>query len=323
MTPVPAIRFLDAAKSYGTKPALASLNMSIGQGEFFGLLGHNGAGKTTAIGLLCGLIRPTSGDVEVLGRSAVKDPSTVKRLIGVVPQELVADSFFSLSRMLLIQSKLSGVQPDPQWCSFLLERLGLAAHASKTSRQLSGGMKRRMMIARALVHKPKILLLDEPTAGVDVELRHRMWEFIAELHGLGVTVVLTTHYLEEAEQFCERICVLKAGKVVALEARETLLAKGGSPLLVATLAPAQGVQAPTLHALAQELTAGTATWTEHPRGGPQDTVLLLTPYTTSSAQSLGDALGTLTAIANKLPATLTAVETRRPSLEDVFLRLSS
>ncbi|APJ04699.1 ABC transporter ATP-binding protein [Silvanigrella aquatica] len=229
-----SIEFINASKVYklphggGNFEALKPLNLSIYKGECFGLLGHNGAGKTTILSLLAGINSPTTGDVIVEGLSVTKNTSDTKRMLGVVQQELIADTFFNLPTMLSIQSKLSGFKPDKEWISFLLEKLLLKDHANKTTRELSGGMKRRMMIARALVHKPRILVLDEPTAGVDIQLRKTMWEFIADLHKEGMTIILTTHYLQEAEDFCNRIAIVKNGEIVTLKENRDLLALGGN-----------------------------------------------------------------------------------------------
>ena len=229
-----AIEFQNVSKSYelphgGRTEALKKFNLSIPQGEFFGLLGHNGAGKTTAINILAGVNKATLGDVFVEGKSVTNEPEITKRIVGVVQQELLVDSFFPLPVMLNIQSKLYGVAPDKDWINLLMEKLMLHEHRKKTTRELSGGMKRRMMIARALVHKPKVLVLDEPTAGVDVQLRHDMWEFITELHNTGMTIILTTHYLEEAENFCSRIGIMKNGELVTLKKNKDLLSLGGKP----------------------------------------------------------------------------------------------
>jgi ABC-2 type transport system ATP-binding protein len=236
--PIPAVEFKNTKKIYfpGTKKesvALKSLNLKVMPGEFFGLLGHNGAGKSTAIGMMSGTVNITEGDVLIYGHSIITDSTSAKLKLGVVCQELVADSFFDLRTMLRLQSKLSGVKPDIYWLDFLLERLALSGHVKKTTRELSGGMKRRMMIARALAHKPMMVVLDEPTAGVDVDLRHSMWEFINELHKTGRTIILTTHYLEEAEAFCQRLAILKNGELVTLKKREELMELGGKPMVVA------------------------------------------------------------------------------------------
>lgn len=228
------IEFKDLKKTYqlpkgGEFEALKLFNLSIEKGEFFGLLGHNGAGKTTLINILAGVNKATAGDVFIGSHSVTLEPEITKRSVGVVQQELLVDSFFPLPVMLKIQSKLYGVTPDKDWIDFLLEKLQLKEHIKKTTRELSGGMKRRMMIARALVHKPSVLVLDEPTAGVDVQLRHSMWEFIQELHDTGMTIILTTHYLEEAENFCSRIGIMKGGELITLKKNKDLLSLGGEP----------------------------------------------------------------------------------------------
>jgi ABC-2 type transport system ATP-binding protein len=235
---VPAISFSNVTKTYLAKKgdsftALKNFSLDIAEGDFFGLLGHNGAGKTTAINLLCGVNRKTSGSVKIFGQEFSENEKECKRMIGVVPQEIVADSFFKLPLMLKIQSKLSGVHPDSEWIDYLLERLVLKDHVKKTTRELSGGMKRRMMIARALVHKPRIVVLDEPTAGVDVDLRHSMWNFVQELHASGVTILLTTHYLEEAEKFCKNLAIVRKGELVTLKTNAELLNLGSRPKIVA------------------------------------------------------------------------------------------
>ena len=231
----PAIVFRDVVKTYSTAKgpfqALGGVSFSVEQGEMFGLLGPNGAGKTTLISILAGLSRATSGQASVLGHDVVTDYAQARRLLGVVPQELVFDPFFSLREALRIQSGYFGIRNNNDWIDDLLHSLGLADKANANMRQLSGGMKRRVMVAQALVHKPKVIVLDEPTAGVDVELRQTLWQVIARLNREGHTVLLTTHYLEEAEALCGRIAMLKAGRVVALERTSTLLkAASGSVL---------------------------------------------------------------------------------------------
>ncbi len=241
-----AIEFKNLEKSYKISSgkrfqALKPLNLTIPKGEFFGLLGHNGAGKTTAINILAGVNKPTSGDIIIHGHSVSKQPSITKQLVGVVQQELLVDSFFPLKVMLTLQSKFYGAVPDMEWIDLLLEKLMLAEHVKKTTRELSGGMKRRMMIARALVHKPKVLILDEPTAGVDVQLRHSMWEFVRELHQTGMTIILTTHYLEEAEQLCGRIGIMKNGELITLKKNKDLLALGGQQKIEFILRSPSGI----------------------------------------------------------------------------------
>lgn len=236
------IQYQSAEKFYDVSDgsrvhALKKLDLNIYEGESFALLGPNGAGKTTAINLLAGVIPLSSGDITVHGISVKEHSAQTKQYLGVVQQELIVDSFFNLPTMLNIQSKLSGAVPDQGWIDFLLDKLMLKPHAKKTTRELSGGMKRRMMIARALVHKPKILVLDEPTAGVDIHLRHSMWEFIRGLHKFGITVILTTHYLEEAEKFCHRIAIMNHGELATLKTNRDLLQIGGKPRFVLEYKP--------------------------------------------------------------------------------------
>ena len=228
---MPAISFQSVSKSYpsprGPKGshflALDQVSLDILEGEFFGLLGPNGAGKTTMISILAGLTRATAGRVEVLGSDVQADYAQARRKLGVVPQELVFDPFFNVREALRFQSGYFGIRHNDAWIDELLDSLGLADKANANMRQLSGGMKRRMLVAQALVHKPPVIVLDEPTAGVDVELRQNLWQFIARLNKQGHTVLLTTHYLEEAEALCGRIAMLKAGRVIALDRTSELL----------------------------------------------------------------------------------------------------
>jgi ABC-2 type transport system ATP-binding protein len=207
------------------------VSLNIEQGEFFGLLGPNGAGKTTMISMLAGLTRPSAGSVSVLGSDVQRDYAQARRKLGVVPQELVFDPFFNIREALRIQSGYFGVRNNEAWIDELLESLGLADKAQANMRQLSGGMKRRFLVAQALVHKPPVIVLDEPTAGVDVELRQTLWQFIAKLNKQGHTVLLTTHYLEEAEALCGRIAMLKSGRIVALDHTSELLKAASSNVL--------------------------------------------------------------------------------------------
>jgi ABC-2 type transport system ATP-binding protein len=232
---MPAISFQSVSKTYpsarGPFQALDGVSFQIEQGEFFGLLGPNGAGKTTLISILAGLVRASSGRVLVNGHDVQRDYAQARRQLGVVPQELVFDPFFTVREALRIQSGYFGVKGNEAWISELLESLGLADKAGANMRQLSGGMKRRVLVAQALVHRPPVIVLDEPTAGVDVELRQTLWQFIARLNREGHTVLLTTHYLEEAEALCSRIAMLKAGRVVALERTSELLKAASSNVL--------------------------------------------------------------------------------------------
>ncbi len=220
---VPAIRIENVAKRYGPVQALDGVTLEIAEGEFFGLLGPNGAGKTSLISILAGLNRADAGKVSVLGHDVVSDFRASRRLLGVVPQELVFDPFFTVRETLRIQSGYFGLLKNDVWIDELLVELDLVGKADANMRALSGGMKRRVLVAQALVHKPPVIVLDEPTAGVDVELRQTLWKFIARLNREGHTIVLTTHYLEEAESLCKRIAMLKAGKVVALDTTSALL----------------------------------------------------------------------------------------------------
>lgn len=236
---MPAISFQSVSKTYPstrnqTGPvvrALDNVSFDIQQGEFFGLLGPNGAGKTTLISILAGLSRATSGRVLVHGSDVVTDYAAARRKIGVVPQELVFDPFFTVREALRFQSGYFGIKHNDDWIDELLSNLGLADKAQANMRQLSGGMKRRVLVAQALVHKPQVIVLDEPTAGVDVELRQTLWQFIAKLNKQGSTVLLTTHYLEEAEALCGRIAMLKQGRVVALDSTSELLKAASSNVL--------------------------------------------------------------------------------------------
>ena len=220
---MPAIRVRAVTKKYGALAALGGVDLEIDQGEFFGLLGPNGAGKTTLISALAGLVRPDSGALEIMGHDVVSDYREARRNLGVVPQELVFDPFFSVRELLRIQSGYFGIRNNDDWIDEILARLDLSHKAGANMRTLSGGMKRRVLVAQALVHRPPVIVLDEPTAGVDVELRQGLWKFVRELNRDGHTIVLTTHYLEEAETLCGRIAMLKAGKLVALDTTDNLL----------------------------------------------------------------------------------------------------
>ena len=218
-----AVSVRQVAKAFGSVQALDGVSLEIAEGEFFGLLGPNGAGKTTLISCLAGLVRPDSGAIEVMGHDVQTDYRNARRLLGVVPQELVFDPFFTARETLRIQSGYFGIRRNDDWIDEILENLDLTAKADTNMRRLSGGMKRRVLVAQALVHKPPVIVLDEPTAGVDVELRQGLWAFVRRLNGAGHTVILTTHYLEEAEELCGRIAMLKQGRVVALDSTRCLL----------------------------------------------------------------------------------------------------
>jgi ABC-2 type transport system ATP-binding protein len=220
---VPAIQVERLSKSYGGTRALDGVSLTVEPGEFFGLLGPNGAGKTTLINILAGLVLASSGAARVLGHDVVRDYRAARRALGVVPQELVFDPFFTVREALVFQAGYFGLRDGRDWIEEVMRNLDLTDRASTNMRALSGGMKRRVLVAQALVHKPPVIVLDEPTAGVDVELRQALWEFVRRLNRDGHTIVLTTHYLEEAEALCSRIAMLKQGRVVALDTTQNLL----------------------------------------------------------------------------------------------------
>ena len=222
-----AINIEEVHKNYGDIHALKGISLEIEQGEFFGLLGPNGAGKSTLINIIAGLTRMDGGRVSVLGHDVVSDYRRSRQCLGVVPQELVFDPFFTVRELLRIQAGYFGKgKAMDSWIDALLDGLKLSDKADSNMRTLSGGMKRRVLIAQALVHKPDVIILDEPTAGVDVELRSSLWKFIKALHQEGHTIVLTTHYLEEAENLCERIAIIDQGKLIALDNKQALLEHG-------------------------------------------------------------------------------------------------
>jgi ABC-2 type transport system ATP-binding protein len=233
---MPAVSFQNVSKTYrsarGELQALKGVSFDIQKGEFFGLLGPNGAGKTTLISILAGLAQPSGGRVHVQGHDVQTEYAAARRALGVVPQELVFDPFFNVREALRFQSGYFGIRHNDDWIDELLAGLGLSDKAGANMRQLSGGMKRRVLVAQALVHKPPVIVLDEPTAGVDVELRQTLWQFISQLNKQrGCTVLLTTHYLEEAEALCGRIAMLQLGQLVALEKTSDLLSQASSNVL--------------------------------------------------------------------------------------------
>ena len=290
-----AIRIHQVAKRYGTLQALAGVDLEVAQGEFFGLLGPNGAGKTTLISSLAGLVRPDSGTLEVMGHDVQADYRNARRKLGVVPQEIVFDPFFSVREILRLQSGYFGIRNNDDWIDELLVNLDLASKANANMRALSGGMKRRVLVAQALVHRPPVIVLDEPTAGVDVELRQTLWQFIRRLNQDGHTIVLTTHYLEEAESLCSRIAMLKGGRVVALDSTENLLQSHANHALRFRLA--DGDHLPSVF-------AGKAVFSEG---------IWALPFEDYSE------VGTLVDTLRHAGCTLKELEIGKPDLEDVFL----
>jgi len=223
MPEVAAIEVTELAKRYPRVTALDGVSLRVEQGEFFGLLGPNGAGKTTLISIVAGLARATSGRAMVMGHDVVAEYRAARSRIGVVPQELVFDPFFTVRETLRFQSGYFGLRRNDEWIDEVMAHLDLTAKADANMRTLSGGMKRRVLVAQALVHRPPVIVLDEPTAGVDVELRQGLWAFIRRLNREGHTIVLTTHYLEEAQQLCGRIGMLRGGRLIALDRTQALL----------------------------------------------------------------------------------------------------
>jgi ABC-2 type transport system ATP-binding protein len=293
-----AIQVSSVTKRYGSLAALDGIDLTIEPGEFFGLLGPNGAGKTTLISIVAGLVRATSGRVAVLGHDVVDDARAARLALGVVPQELAFDPFFTVRETLVFQSGYFGLRANGAWIDEVLENLGLTSKADTNMRALSGGMKRRVLVAQALVHKPPVIVLDEPTAGVDVELRQTLWSFIRRLNREGHTIVLTTHYLEEAQALCQRIAMLKAGRVVALDSTRALLARLAG--LRMTLR-AQGALPPSV--------------LQH-RIDERDGAVLL------RLSQPSDVAAVLNACA-AAGCTIDDVEVGRADLEDVFLQITS
>ena len=222
-----AVVFDQVHKHYEDLHALKGISFEVEQGAFFGLLGPNGAGKSTLINAMSGLVVPTSGSISVMGKDVIQDFRQTRRSLGLVPQELIADPFFTIRELLELQSGYFGIKGAEQkrWIDELLQRLALEEKANALTHQLSGGMKRRVLIAMALIHKPQVLVLDEPTAGVDVDLRRTLWEFTKELHSQGHTIILTTHYLEEAEALCDKVAIMQKGQVKALDSTKALLSR--------------------------------------------------------------------------------------------------
>jgi ABC-2 type transport system ATP-binding protein len=232
-----ALEVKQLSKTYPNgKKALNGVDLSVPEGSFFALLGPNGAGKSSLINILADTVKPSSGEVTFLGKDLFTERRWCKQRLGVVPQEIAFDPFFNPRDILKIMSGMFGVKPDLSWIDELLERLELAEHAHKNARMLSGGMRRRLLVAQALVHKPKVVILDEPTAGVDVELRKRLWGFMRELNANGTTILLTTHYLEEAEELCGHVAIINQGKLLTSQPMKSLLDNVGSSSLVLTYA---------------------------------------------------------------------------------------
>ena len=210
-------------KKYGKFTAVDEISFNLEKGEIFGLLGPNGAGKTTTISIISTLENPTSGSIKVFGKDIKEEPVAIKRLLGVVPQEIISHGFFTVEEILKFQSGFYGIKNNKDWTDYVLDKLELNAYRKKQANHLSGGYKRRLLVAKALIHKPKVLILDEPTAGVDIDLRQKIWEFIKSLNEEGITILLTTHCLEEAEKLCNRIGIISYGKILQIDKTHKLI----------------------------------------------------------------------------------------------------
>ena len=270
---VPAIEVSALSKRYGSLQALDGVDLCVQAGEFFALLGPNGAGKTTLISILAGLARADAGSARIQGHDVVRDYRAARRSLGVVPQELVFDPFFSVRETLRFQSGYFGLRHNDAWIDEVMERLDLTSKADANMRSLSGGMKRRVLVAQALVHKPPVIILDEPTAGVDVGLRQGLWQFVSQLNRDGHTVVLTTHYLEEAEALCGRVAMLKQGRVVALDTTANLLRGASAVRLRMVLSP--DVLPPALEPLAQRQPDGAVVLAVHRQVDVADVIVAI------------------------------------------------
>lgn len=295
-TNTPAVSVHGVFKRFGALQALAGVNLDVSRGEFFGLLGPNGAGKTTLISCLAGLSRPDGGDIRICGYDVRNAYRHARRQLGVVPQELVFDPFFTVRETLRFQSGYFGLKHNDAWIDEILEHLDLVGKADTNMRALSGGMKRRVLVAQALVHRPPVIVLDEPTAGVDVELRQGLWQFVRRLNDQGHTIVLTTHYLEEAENLCGRIAMLKQGRIVALDTTANLLARHENYTLRVRL----NGEVPMPDGLIGRM---------RPQGDGSWLIALDAP------DRVADLLGAL----NEAGMRLDEIEMRKPDLEDVFL----
>jgi ABC-2 type transport system ATP-binding protein len=299
MSEAAAVETEELRKQYPKVDALRGVSLRIEPGEIFALLGPNGAGKTTWISIVCGLVRPTSGRARVLGHDVVHDAIRARRLIGLVPQEINFDPFFKTREVLRFQMGYYGVPPDEQRIDEVLTALELADKADTNTRELSGGMKRRLLIAKALVHRPRVVFLDEPTAGVDITLRRDLWSYVRRLRAEGTTIVLTTHYLEEAEALADRVAVIDHGGLITLDKPAALMARHGRKRVHFTLA------APLTGALPDGI------------GELDDARRVITAPVPE--RGLGELLARVLA----LGAVVDDIRTEQPSLEQVFIALTT
>ncbi len=299
----PVVTLRGVSKRFGALVALDGVDLDIEAGEIFALLGPNGAGKTTLISIVAGLLRASSGEVTVLGNDVVRGYRMTRRAVGLVPQEINFDPFFTVEETLRIQAGYFDVRLGEERIREILEALDLTAKRKTNSRALSGGMKRRLLIGKALVHDPRVLFLDEPTAGVDVELRRSLWRYVRTLRDRGMTIVLTTHYLEEAEELADRVGVIDLGRLLVVERKDELLRRHGAKTLRLTLERPIAAPPPSLATFgARAVAAGAALEVEVPAGAPAGPVL-------AAVAAAGLAVED--------------VDVRRTTLEDVFVRLVS
>lgn len=305
--PAYAIELKDLRKTYNPKgatpkEALKGIDLQIPRGSIFGLLGPNGAGKSTTINILAGLVNKTAGDATIFGINVEKNPRRARRAIGVVPQELNLDAFFTPREVLDLQAGMYGIPKAERRTAQILEAVGLMDKADAYSRSLSGGMRRRLLVAKALVHSPPVVILDEPTAGVDVELRRSLWRHMRDLNNHGVTVVLTTHYLEEAEEMCDEIAIIDQGRVVACDKTPKLLSQLDEKSLIVTLAEPLSTLPPMLAEIGASL---------------NDSGQIVVNYRPSRAK-VGDLLDTI----QKAGLTIKDLATCEADLEELFLRIT-
>lgn len=297
-----ALEIENLSKSFAGTPAVKEVSFAIERGEIFGLLGPNGAGKSTTINMIAGVCRIGSGNIRAFGYDNQRDYRFTRRMLGVVHQEIVIDNFFTIDQALRLHAGYYGVKDDPQWRQLLIERLGLGPHLGKVMLKLSGGLKRRFMIAKALIHKPQLLILDEPTAGVDVELRHGLWDFVREINRQGTTILLTTHYLEEAEQMCDRIAIMNHAELIALEQTHELVRRLSNRQLRLWL------EGPLT-----ELPVGLDTYRPRLRDDGRELLLCL---------PAGESAGTLLKKICGLGLQIRDFETDQSGLEEVFIQLT-
>lgn len=299
-----ALKLEGLSKAYSGKEVVKGISMEIESGEIFGLLGPNGAGKSTTINMITGVTRVGAGNAFVFGHDTQRDYIHSRRLVGVMHQEIVVDTFFTIDEALKIHSGYYGTPDDPSWRNELIERLALGPHLKKSMNKLSGGMKRRFMVAKALIHKPRLLILDEPTAGVDVELRQNLWQFVREMNQKqGTTVLLTTHYLEEAEEMCGRVAIMNHGSIIAMDRTKSLLDKLDEKRLIIHLNHKITALPACLQKLSCELHDDGATLAFRLAAGSQVNLVL---------QGLSEA-----------KVDIKEMETQAPSLQEAFLKLTS